>query len=148
MPRSGLLFQVNHNPNFYFIFSFTCSLGSNMTNLTLFRAAGPPALLTQEVSWMPWFLLTLIGIIALLFGIGMRACFFYFTKAATPRSDPQVWDEALTGNPDSSTSSGHPHHPWSRLPREEISLATFVTRRTNTWNRLQAGARGRVLVVD
>ena len=117
-----------------------------MTAVALFRPPAAPAILAQV---SPWHLLNfrLVGVGLLCFITGTIAyCLYYMGRPKKP-TDPPTQDEALLDT-DYLPSSGHQHLHWSRLPREEIPLATFVTRRPNAWHYLQARGHECVLMID
>ena len=116
-----------------------------MTNLTVFVPAGPAVVPAFRDSWTGLDYL-LVGALALLLLLGTMGCWRCYFNQCSHKMDPPVWNETPESPTDSSPSSSR--LDWSRLPREEIPLATFVTRRPSTWHRLQARGDDCILMVD
>lgn len=117
-----------------------------MTAVAIFRPPAAPALLAQVPTWIGH-IIPLVGVGLFMLTLGTLVCWRCCMVKKVPIKDPPTQDESLQ-DMDCWPSSEHQHLHWSRLPREEIPLATFVTRRPNAWQRLQATGHDCILMVD
>jgi hypothetical protein len=129
-----------------FLILFSTLFRLKMTAVALFRPPAAPAILAQVP---PWHLVSflLVGVGLLSFITGTMVYWLCYMGRQKKTKDPPTQDEALLDTA-CWPSSGHQHLHWSRLPREEIPLATFVTRRPNAWQHLQARGHDCVLMID